>query len=178
MHLWLGQASYEKALLEHACERAIKKEDINFFISGDLMNQIISSSFTARTLGIPFLGIFGACSSSMQSLSLAAQLIESKCAKYVIASASSHNAAAEKQFRYPTEYGGQKPKTAQWTVTGAGAFVPISSFGNTLVTGSLLDAEETGFIGIFTGVLKNVSSGVSAAITFGFIAALIFKPKG
>ena len=129
--LWLGQNSYEKAekvLLEHACARAIKKssikkEDINFFISGDLMDQIISSSFTARTLGIPFLGVFGACSSSMESLALAAQLIDSKSAKYVIASASSHNAAAEKQFRYPTEYGGQKPPTAQWTVTGAGAVV-------------------------------------------------------
>jgi len=129
--LWLGQDSYEKAekaLLEHACERAIekskvKKEDINFFLSGDLMNQIISSSFTARTLGIPFLGIFGACSSSMEGLSMAAQLIDSKCAKYVITSASSHNASSEKQFRYPTEYGGQKPPTSQWTVTGAGAVV-------------------------------------------------------
>ena len=63
-------------------------------------------------------------------------------------------------------------------LAGAGAFVPISSFGNTLVTSALLDAEETGFIGIFTGVLKTVSPGVSAAIIFGFIAALIFKPKG
>jgi stage V sporulation protein AE len=61
---------------------------------------------------------------------------------------------------------------------GAGAFVPISSFGNTLVTAALIDAKQTGFIGIFTGVLKNVSSGVSAAIVFGFIGAIIFKPKG
>jgi stage V sporulation protein AE len=61
---------------------------------------------------------------------------------------------------------------------GAGAFVPISSFGNTLVTGALIDAKETGFIGIFTGILKTVSPGVSAAIVFGFIAAIIFKPKG
>lgn len=129
--LWLGQDSYDKAertLLEHACERAImksnvKKEDINFFLSGDLMNQIITSSFTARTLGIPFLGVFGACSSSMEGLALAAQLIDSGAAKYVLTSASSHNASAEKQFRYPTEYGVQRPPTAQWTVTGAGAAV-------------------------------------------------------
>ena len=129
--LWLGQDSYEKAeraLMEHACQRAIQKsnlqkEDINFFISGDLMNQIISSSFTARTLGVPYLGIFGACSSSMEGLSLAAQLIDSKSADYVVAAASSHNASAEKQFRYPTEYGVQRPPTAQWTVTGAGAVV-------------------------------------------------------
>lgn len=61
---------------------------------------------------------------------------------------------------------------------GAGAFIPISSFGNTLVTAALTDAEQMGFIGIFTGMLKAVSSGVSAAIIFGFLAALIFKPKG
>lgn len=129
--LWVGQDSYEKAekaLLEHACERAIQKanlqkEDINFFFSGDLMNQIISSSFAARTLGIPFLGVFGACSSSMEGLALAARLIDSKAANYVLAAASSHNAAAEKQFRYPTEYGVQRPPSAQWTVTGAGAAV-------------------------------------------------------
>ena len=144
--LWIGQDSFEKAekiLLEHACERAIKKsdikkEDINFFISGDLMNQITSSSFTARTLGIPFLGIFGACSSSMEGLALAAQLIESKSAKYVMASASSHNATAEKQYRYPTEYGGQKPPTAQWTVTGAGAAVlGVEGFGPKITSATM-----------------------------------------
>ncbi|WP_123054384.1 stage V sporulation protein AD [Clostridium sp. JN-1] len=126
---WLGQDSFEKAekkMIEQACETAInkaniKKEDIQFFISGDLMNQIISSSFAARTLGIPFLGIYGACSSAMEGLALASQLVDSNCAKYVITSASSHNMAAEKLYRYPTEYGAQKPPTAQWTVTGAGA---------------------------------------------------------
>jgi len=127
--MWLGQESYEKAekkLLEQAAEIAmekggIKKEDVQFFISGDLMNQITSSSFAARTLGMPFLGVFGACSSSMEGLALASLLVDSKAANYVVAGASSHNAAAEKQFRYPTEYGSQKPPTAQWTVTGAGA---------------------------------------------------------
>ncbi|MEW9095424.1 MAG: stage V sporulation protein AD [Clostridiaceae bacterium] len=127
--IWLGQESFEKAekkLLEEACETAInkgkmKKEDVQFFISGDLMNQIISSSFAARTLGIPFLGVFGACSSSMEGLALASLLVDSKAAEYIVTGASSHNVAAEKQFRYPTEYGGQKPPTAQWTVTGAGA---------------------------------------------------------
>lgn len=129
--IWLGQDSFEKAervFLEHACERAIKKaamkkEDIQFFLSGDLINQIVPSSFTARTLDIPYLGIFGACSSSMEGLALASLMIESKSANYVLTAASSHNAASEKQFRYPTEYGGQKPPTAQWTVTGAGAAV-------------------------------------------------------
>lgn len=127
--IWLGQESFEKAekvLLEEATQKAIekagvKKEDVQFFLSGDLMNQIISSSFTARTLGIPFLGIFGACSSSMQGLALAALMVNSGAGEKVLAGASSHNAAAEKQYRYPTEYGAQKPPTAQWTVTGAGA---------------------------------------------------------
>ncbi|MDF2522979.1 MAG: spoVAD, partial [Clostridiales bacterium] len=129
--LWLGQDSYEKAekkLLEQACETAIKKamvkkEDIQFFMSGDLINQIISSSFTARTLGIPFVGIYGACSSSMEGLALASLMVDSRFAKLALAGTSSHNAACEKQYRYPTEYGGQKPPTAQWTVTGAGAAV-------------------------------------------------------
>ena len=127
--LSMNQDSFEKAekvLLEQACERAIskanmKKEDVNFLISGDLMNQIITSTFAARTLGMPFLGIFGACSSSMEGLALASLLIDSKAAEYVVAAASSHNITVEKQFRYPTEYGAQKPPTAQWTVTGAGA---------------------------------------------------------
>lgn len=144
--VWLGQDSVEKAekkLLEQACETAIekgkmKKEDVNFLISGDLMNQIISSTFTARTLGIPFLGVFGACSSSMESLALASLLIDSKAAKYVIAGASSHNIATEKQFRYPTEYGAQKPPTAQWTVTGAGAGLIAASGEGPRVTSATI----------------------------------------
>ncbi|GAA0108185.1 stage V sporulation protein AE [Clostridium tertium] len=61
---------------------------------------------------------------------------------------------------------------------GAGAFVPISSFGNTLVTAAINEAQQTGFVGIFSGLLKTVSAGVSSAIIFGFFAAIIFKPKG
>lgn len=129
--IWLKQDSFEKAekkMLEEACEIAIKKaglkkEDINIFLSGDLLNQITASSFAARTLAVPYIGLYGACSCSMESLSLGALLIESRAADYVLAATSSHNASAEKQFRYPTEYGAQKPPTAQWTVTGAGAAV-------------------------------------------------------
>lgn len=135
--IWLGQESFEKAekkLLEEACETAIKKanlkkDDIQFFLSGDLINQIISSSFTARTLGIPFLGLYGACSSSMEGLALASLLVDNQFAVHALAATSSHNAACEKQYRYPTEYGAQKPPYAQWTVTGAGAAV-ISQHGD------------------------------------------------
>ena len=90
-------------------------------LSGDLINQIISSSFAARTIGAPYLGLFGACSSSMEGLALGSLIVDSGFGDKVVSSTSSHNGAAEKQFRYPTEYGGQKPPTAQWTVTGAGA---------------------------------------------------------
>lgn len=144
--LWLEQDTYEKAekkLLEEVCERAILKagllkEDIQFFLSGDLMNQIISSSFAARTLGLPFLGLYGACSSAMESLALGALLVDKGCGKHVLCGTVSHNAAAEKQYRYPTEYGAQKPPTAQWTVTGAGAAVVGSGTGFPRVTAATL----------------------------------------
>lgn len=129
--LYLGQDSFEKAerkMLEEACERAIakanlQKKDIQFFLSGDLLNQIISSSFVARTLAVPYIGLFGACSTAMESLALGSLLIDVNAANYVLCGTVSHNATAEKQFRYPTEYGSQKPPTAQWTVTGAGVAV-------------------------------------------------------
>ena len=129
--IWLGQDSFEKAekkMLEQACETAIKKagmkkEDVQFFFCGDLINQIIPSSFTARTLGVPYLGLYGACSTSMEGLAVASLIVDTKFARNALVGTSSHNAAAEKQYRYPTEYGAQKPPTAQWTVTGAAAAV-------------------------------------------------------
>ena len=142
----LGQESFEKAeqkFLESCClktmEKAnIKKERINFFISGDLSNQIIASSFVARTLAIPYLGMYGACSSSMETLALGANLIDSKAADYVLAAACSHNASAEKQYRYPTEYGSQKPPTAQWTVTGAGSALIAAKGTGPKITGATI----------------------------------------
>lgn len=129
--LWMGQDSYEKAhryLLEEAINAALSKGDFNkeemqFMLAGDLINQITPSSFAARTMAIPYFGLFGACSTSMEGLALASFIVNYKGAKKTVTAASSHNSAVEKQFRYPTEYGGQKPPTAQWTVTGAGAAV-------------------------------------------------------
>jgi len=126
--MWLEQASFEKAqqmMMEEACQYALKnssiqKEQVSFFISGDLINQITPTSFAAKTIGSPYFGLFSACATSMESLALAAFMINANGADYILSGTSSHNAAAEKQFRYPTEYGGQKPPTAQWTVTGAG----------------------------------------------------------
>ncbi|RFU66742.1 stage V sporulation protein AD [Peribacillus glennii] len=129
--LWIGEDSYEKAhkvLIEEAAEKAIEKgniqkEDIQFFLAGDLINQISPTSFAARGIGLPYFGLFGACSTSMEGLALSAFLVNNNGARYVLTGASSHNAAVEKQFRYPTEYGSQKPPTAQWTITGAGMAV-------------------------------------------------------
>jgi stage V sporulation protein AD len=127
--LWLGQDTYEQAqtvLFEESCQKAIEKaglqkEDVQFILAGDLINQITSTSFACRTMENPYLGLFGACSTSMEGLALGAFIVNGKGAKYLLTGTASHNAAVEKQFRYPTEYGGQKPPTAQWTVTGAGS---------------------------------------------------------
>jgi stage V sporulation protein AD len=126
--LWMGMDSYEKAqrvLLEEAIRTTLakakmEKEQIEFLFAGDLINQITPTSFAARTMQIPYLGLFGACSTSMEGLALASFVVNYQGARNVLTGAASHNAATEKQFRYPTEYGGQKPPTAQWTVTGAG----------------------------------------------------------
>ncbi|MCM3114259.1 stage V sporulation protein AD [Neobacillus sp. MER 74] len=126
--LWMGKETYEKAhrlLLEEAIKTALnkrnmEKEQIQFLFAGDLINQITPTSFAARTMQIPYFGLFGACSTSMEGLALASFVVNYQGANYVLTGASSHNAAVEKQFRYPTEYGGQKPPTAQWTITGAG----------------------------------------------------------
>ncbi|MEF2245488.1 MULTISPECIES: stage V sporulation protein AD [unclassified Paenibacillus] len=127
----MGQKSWEKAermLMEQASQFAIQNaniqaEQLEYYVGGDLMNQITSTTFATRSLGTPYLGVFGACSTSMESLALASLLIDSGAAQYVMAGTCSHNCTAEKQFRYPTEYGSQKPPTAQYTVTGAGAAV-------------------------------------------------------
>lgn len=135
--LWLEQDSFEKShkvLLEEAAMRSIEKaklqkDQVQFFLGGDLINQITPTSFAAKTVGAPYLGLFGACSTSMEGLALAAFIVNGKGATHVMTGSSSHNAAVEKQFRYPTEYGGQKPPTAQWTVTGAGVAL-VSDHGN------------------------------------------------
>ena len=116
----------ERKLLEDAVNNCLKKkgmtqDQVDVFVAGDLLNQIVSATYNARTNQIPFLGVFGACSTSMESLAVASSLVEGKFVNYAIAGVSSHNATAERQFRYPTEYGGQKPGTATSTVTGAGA---------------------------------------------------------
>lgn len=135
-NLEIDEKTWEKAerkLLEHASALAlvnagIAREELSCFVGGDLMNQIISATFAARTIAAPYLGVFGACSTSMEGLALAALITDSGAGRYVMAGTASHNCTAEKQFRYPTEYGSQKPGTAQYTITGSGCAV-VSSQG-------------------------------------------------
>ncbi len=127
----LGEASWEKAeskLQSKAVTLAIEKSgvtqgDINFIFAGDLLNQCISSTFGLKSLNIPFLGQYGACSTMAQTLALSAMMVDSGAANNCIAVTSSHFCSAERQFRFPLEYGGQRTPTAQWTVTGSGAAV-------------------------------------------------------
>lgn len=130
-----GEKSWEKAeskILKEAVEMAIKSSntsynDIEYLIAGDLLNQIISASFAARDLGLPFIGIYGACSTFIEGLSLGSMLIDGGFANNLVIATSSHYCTAERQFRFPLEYGSQKPPTAQRTVTGAGAAIISSS---------------------------------------------------
>lgn len=131
---YFGLNSWEQAeskMLEESVDIVLTKLgktrfDIDLFLSGDLLNQIASSSYAASRLGIPFFGIYNACATSVEGLILGANMIEAKQIQNCICSVSSHNNAAEKQFRYPVEYGGPKPKTTTFTTTG-GASAYLSS---------------------------------------------------
>ena len=124
----LNQASWEKAeseLQKTALELALGKASLNYddldvLFAGDLLNQCISSSFAVRDTRIPFLGLYGACSTMAESLLLAASFVNAGYARRAGAITSSHFASAERQYRFPLGYGGQRTPTAQWTATGSG----------------------------------------------------------
>lgn len=126
-----GEKSWEKAesiIHGDAVSRAIGKaglsaSDIDVIFAGDLLNQCIGTTFGIRELGIPFAGMYGACSTMALSMAAAAVCVDSRIAQKAVASTSSHFCSAEKQFRMPLEYGGQRTPTSQWTATGAGAVV-------------------------------------------------------
>ena len=131
-----GEKSWEKAeskIIKEATQMVISKsgissQNIDCVFAGDLLNQCISSTFGLREINIPFLGVFGACSTFVESLCLGAISIEG-FANYVLCATSSHFCSAEKQFRFPLELGNQRPPTSQWTVTGSGASI-LSKTGN------------------------------------------------
>lgn len=119
------------------------KQKADYILTGDLLNQCCGSTYGIRDLNIPFFGIFGACSTFGEALSLGAILVDSGGAKDVVAAASSHFCSAERQFRFPLELGNQRPPTASYTVTGDGAaLVSASGFGpyiTGITTGKIVD---------------------------------------
>ena len=125
-----GEKTWEKAeskIIKEATNMVISKagiavDEIDCIFAGDLLNQCLSSSFGLRDSNIPFFGVFGACSTFVESMSLSAIATES-FADYALCATSSHFCSAEKQFRFPLELGNQRPPTSQWTVTGAGSSI-------------------------------------------------------
>lgn len=143
-----GEKSWEKAeskIIKEATNMVIAKsriasQDIDLVFAGDLLNQCISSCFGLRDANIPFFGVFGACSTFVESLSLGAIAVES-FANNVLCATSSHFCSAEKQFRFPLELGNQRPPTSQWTVTGSGAAI-LSKKGNRSIHHSYYTREN------------------------------------
>lgn len=101
----------------------LQASDIRFLFAGDLLAQTVASSFGTADLGIPFYGLFGACSTMGESLSLGSLCVAGGYGKHILCATSSHFASAEKEFRFPLGYGNQRPLSASWTVTGSGAFI-------------------------------------------------------
>ena len=126
-----GEKTWEKAeshmqkdVLNLALRKAsVTPETVDVIFAGDLLNQCISSNFGLREFGIPFGGLYGACSTMAESLALASVFVEGGFANIAAALTSSHFCSAERQYRLPLEYGGQRPQSAQWTVTGSGAAI-------------------------------------------------------
>jgi stage V sporulation protein AD len=121
----------ESRLMKRAAELAITKAglqqtDIRYLIGGDLLGQLIATSFGIVDLEIPIFGVYGACSTMGESMALGAILVDGGYADKVLAVTSSHFAGAEKQFRFPLAYGNQRPLAATWTVTGSGAVVIVN----------------------------------------------------
>ncbi len=126
---YLGKQTWEMAesALQHkAVELCLQKacckpEDVSFAFAGDLQAQCTASNYAMRELGVPFLGLYGACSTMAESLGICAVFCESDCAKHTLAVTSSHFCTAEREFRTPLDYGGKRTPSAQWTATAAGA---------------------------------------------------------
>ena len=119
-----AESAMQKKALRRALDRAgLKPEQLDYVFAGDLLNQCIGSSFGLRDFGIPFYGLYGACSTMGESLSLAAMAIDGGFADRCAAMTSSHFCTAERQYRMPVPYGSQRTPTAQWTATAAGCSI-------------------------------------------------------
>ena len=152
-----AESSLQKDAVYLALGKAkLKPEDMKYIFAGDLLGQSIATSFGLMSYNIPLLGVYGACSTCGESISLGAMAISGGFAENVICVTSSHFASAEKEFRFPLAYGNQRPLSATWTVTGSGAFVLSSEMG---------DASRAVITGITTG--KVVDYGLKDSMNMG-----------
>ena len=139
---YFGEASWEKAesammkqCFSLACDKGqIAPSQLDYLFAGDLLNQCTGSAFALRDSDVPFFGLYGACSTMTESLSLAAMVVDGGFADAVCAATCSHFCSSARQFRFPLEYGGQRPPTAQWTVTGAGAVILTAGGSGPFIT--------------------------------------------
>ena len=148
---YFGEKSWEKAeshmlrqCFQLACDKAkLPPSELDYVLAGDLLNQCVSSAFALRDSSIPYLGLYGACSTMAEGLSLAALLVDGNFADQACAVTGSHYCTAERQYRFPLEYGGQRTPSSQWTVTGAGAVI-LGKHGRVHIThvthGKIIDA--------------------------------------
>lgn len=177
---YFGESSWEKAeskMIRETIKKAInnankKINEVNYMFAGDLLNQIVSSSFAAREFDIPFFGLYGACSTMAESLSIGAMTIDGGYADTVVCATSSHFSSAERQYRFPLEQGVQRPPYAQWTVTGAGAAV-LSNKGN----GPVITHVTTGKV-IDFGIKDANNMGAAMAPAAASTIAAHFKDTG
>ncbi len=147
----------------------LKPEEIRMIFAGDLLAQTIASSFGIAELGVPFYGLYGACSTMGESLSLGSMAIAAGYGEHILCATSSHFASAEKEFRYPLGYGCQRPLSATWTVTGSGACVigcqpPLSE-----VSGNALPLREGNGCAAITGITtgKVIDYGLKDSLNMG-----------
>ncbi len=135
----MGEKTFERAeirMFDTAVRGAVRDsgldiKDVDLLISGDLLNQMTTSSYAARDIGVPHIGVYGACSTMTESLLVAASFVDSGYFSNVLCATCSHFATAERQFRFPLEYGCQRPPYAQWTVTGAAASIVSTNNADT-----------------------------------------------
>lgn len=131
-----GESEMLKETVSLALMKAkLKATDVRYLFAGDLLGQLIATTFGVMDLEIPLFGLYGACSTMGEALSLGAMTVHGGYADTVIAAASSHFGGAEKQFRFPLEYGNQRPMSSTWTVTGSGAFILSKEYGDVMITG-------------------------------------------
>ncbi|MCI8284878.1 MAG: stage V sporulation protein AD [Firmicutes bacterium] len=136
---YYGEKTWEKAeskMLKNSISMAVENagmqvQNIDVLLSGDLLNQLMSSSYMARDVGIPYLGLYGACSTMTESMLVGSIMVDGGYCVSAAAAASSHFATAERQFRMPLEHGNQRPPQAQWTATAAGSVVIKKNYGDT-----------------------------------------------